>query len=206
MKLNNKKIVCVIGPSGSGKDLICSKIKQNYEVETIVPYTTRPIRKGEVEGKEYHFISKEKMELMKQKKLLIEKRDYNTNYGIWSYATGKEAIDLSMYNYIAPITWVTYEKFLNFFSLESLALMYIQVENGLRLERCLEREKNGNKQYEEMCRRYLSDAKDFTPELIEKYSPHILDNNNSLEKTLKQVDDYLMNELRFQRKKLRKFQ
>ena len=46
----------------------------------------------------------------------------------------------------------------------------------------------------------------FTPELIEKYSPHILDNNNSLEKTLKQVDDYLMNELRFQRKKLRKFQ
>ena len=90
--------------------------------------------------------------------------------------------------------------------MESLALMYIQVENGLRLERCLEREKNGNKQYEEMCRRYLSDAKDFTPELIEKYSPHILDNNNSLEKTLKQVDDYLMNELRFQRKKLRKFQ
>ena len=43
--------------------------------------------------------------------------------------------------------------------------IYIEVEDGLRLERALKRErKQASPKYEEMCRRFLADAKDFSEE------------------------------------------
>ena len=39
---------------------------------------------------------------------------------------------------------------------------YITVENGLRLQRAIDREKNQTEpHYDEVCRRYLADEKDF---------------------------------------------
>ena len=43
--------------------------------------------------------------------------------------------------------------------------IYIEVEDGIRLARALKRErKPGNHRYEEMCRRFLADQKDFSEE------------------------------------------
>ena len=52
-------IFCLMGKSSSGKDTLYQKIMQKKELhlEKIVPYTTRPIREGEQEGREYHFCS-----------------------------------------------------------------------------------------------------------------------------------------------------
>ena len=50
------RIYCVMGKSASGKDSIYHEVmKQEPELLPIVPYTTRPIRQGEIEGREYHF-------------------------------------------------------------------------------------------------------------------------------------------------------
>ena len=53
------KIYCLMGKSASGKDSIYKKIleKAPGRFKTIVSYTTRPIRSGETEGVEYHFVS-----------------------------------------------------------------------------------------------------------------------------------------------------
>lgn len=55
------KIVCLMGKSSSGKDTIYKKLlmQESVHLETIVPYTTRPIRAGEKEGVEYHFTDEE---------------------------------------------------------------------------------------------------------------------------------------------------
>ena len=49
------KIFCVMGKSASGKDTIYNKILQDDSLmlSRIIPYTTRPIRDGETQDKDY---------------------------------------------------------------------------------------------------------------------------------------------------------
>ncbi len=49
------------GPSGVGKNTIIKKLLTNHpdEMGRVVTYTTRPPRKNEVEGVQYHFVSRE---------------------------------------------------------------------------------------------------------------------------------------------------
>ena len=49
------KIFCVMGKSATGKDTIFQKLLDKLDLKRIIPYTTRPIRDGEVSGREYHF-------------------------------------------------------------------------------------------------------------------------------------------------------
>ncbi len=58
-------LVILSGVAGAGKDTIKKElIKRMKNVESLPSYTSRPIRKGDVEGGTYHFVSKEKFEEM----------------------------------------------------------------------------------------------------------------------------------------------
>ena len=74
------KIFFVLGKSCSGKDTIFRYLKNNKELnlKTIVGYTTRPMREGEQEGVEYHFVSREKLAEYRKQGKIIECRDYDT--------------------------------------------------------------------------------------------------------------------------------
>ena len=52
------KIFCLMGKSSTGKDTIYKMLRDEkaLQLQTIVPYTTRPIRAGETEGVEYHLL------------------------------------------------------------------------------------------------------------------------------------------------------
>ena len=52
-------IFYIMGKSSSGKDTLYRKINEGKKLglKNIISYTTRPIRKGEMEGREYHFVS-----------------------------------------------------------------------------------------------------------------------------------------------------
>lgn len=196
-----KKILFFIGPSGSGKDTYFARILNEYQVEPIILLTTRPMRDGEQDGREYHFVTKERMDLLEQKRALVERRDYNTQHGIWSYATGIQQIDLSKNNYLTPNTWEGYSKFLKYYSEEVLVPLYFELDDGVRLERCLAREKkSGNGKYAEMCRRYLADEQDFTKEMKDIYKPYIIDNNGTMNDTIEQLNDILVRKLEIPRK------
>ena len=105
------KIIFFIGPSSSGKDTFFSRCLEKYDINAITLLTTRPIRKGEKDGREYYFIDTERMNMLERKNELIERRYYKTKYGIWSYATGKQQIDLNHNNYLTPNAWEGYSKF-----------------------------------------------------------------------------------------------
>ena len=54
------RIFCLMGKSSSGKDTLYARLSEKLHFSTIVPYTTRPIREGEEEGREYTLLRKKK--------------------------------------------------------------------------------------------------------------------------------------------------
>ena len=165
------KIYCVMGRSSSGKDTVYKKLKEQYkEFRLIVPYTTRPIREGEKDGVEYYFVDPEQFRAMKEDGKVIESRSYNTKCGIWTYFTADDGqIDLSAADYLLIGTLVSYQALREYFGEEAIVPVYLEVEDGLRLARALERERRQEKpKYAEMCRRFLADEEDFSEENLIK--------------------------------------
>lgn len=83
-------LVVISSPSGAGKTTVCKKIlKRHPEYLYSVSFTTREKRKGEVEGKDYHFVEKEKFEKMIKRKEFAE---WACVYGDY-YGTSKKVIE-----------------------------------------------------------------------------------------------------------------
>jgi len=162
------RIFLLMGKSSSGKDSFFEALLNDSELnlKKIIPYTTRPIRAGEEEGKEYHFVSMEQSEELETQGKVIEERVYQTIHGPWKYMTVDDGqIDLRQADYIAIGTLDSYRKLSNFFGGKTVVPIYIYVETGERLQRALDRERNhANPKYAEMCRRFLADEKDFSDE------------------------------------------
>lgn len=165
-----RKLFLIMGKSASGKDTLYKDITQRFAdcLGTVVPYTTRPQRKGETEGVEYHFITEGQMSRMKRDGKVIESRCYQTVYGPWYYLTVDDGqIDLSKRSSILIVTPAAYEKLRDYFGAEHVIPLYIETDDGVRLERALKRERaQAEPKYEEMCRRFLADAKDFSEEVL----------------------------------------
>lgn len=166
------KIFFVLGKSCSGKDTIFQYLKEDkaLNLKTVVGYTTRPMREGETEGVEYHFVSEEKLQKMKDNGKVIECRDYNTVHGVWSYFTADDGqIDLGKDNYLYIGTLESYNDMVKYYGSDVVVPLYIEVESGERLERAVKRERMQREpKYAELCRRFLADEEDFQEENIEK--------------------------------------
>jgi guanylate kinase len=52
-------LLVVSGPSGSGKTTLCRRLADEGEARYSVSCTTRPARPGEINGRDYHFLSRE---------------------------------------------------------------------------------------------------------------------------------------------------
>ena len=164
------KIFVVMGKSASGKDTIFQELSKRLksEVKTFVGYTTRPIRSGEENGREYYFVDTETLKQLTKEGKVIECRNYNTVHGIWSYFTVDDGqIDLKHNDYIFIGTLEAYNQMKAYFGSEALSPIYVEVEPGERLKRALKREeKQEIPKYAELCRRYLADEEDFSDEKL----------------------------------------
>ena len=158
------KIFYLMGKSASGKDTIYKKVKEALpELKTIVIYTTRPIREGERDGVEYYFVDDKRLNELQQAGKVIELREYNTVHGIWKYFTADDGQFDGEDHLIAIGTLESYVQLKQYFGEEKLVPIYIEVEDGVRLERALARERQQKEpKYEELCRRFLADAADFS--------------------------------------------
>ena len=90
MKSHDNVMVILSSPSGAGKTTISKKIQQKHQSFKIsVSHTTRKPRKNEIDGIDYHFISKDKFkELIKERKFY----EYAEIFGNY-YGTLKENVD-----------------------------------------------------------------------------------------------------------------
>ena len=78
-----------------------------------------------------------------------------------------DQINLEHQNYLIIGTLESYLKIRDYFGKEKVVPIYIEVEDGERLSRALNRERmQESRKYEELCRRFLADAKDFSEEKL----------------------------------------
>ena len=89
-----KHLFYLCGKSASGKDTIYEELlkDESLQLRPLVPYTTRPIRAGEMEGQEYHFTDRETLRRLEKAGKVIEERTYETVCGLWTYFTVDDGI------------------------------------------------------------------------------------------------------------------
>lgn len=193
------KIYCVMGKSSSGKDSIYHEIMEKgaLGLKPIIPYTTRPIRDGEQDGREYHFCTEDTVQRLQDAGRIMELRAYNTVYGVWKYFTvDDERIDLSKNNYLYIVTLEGYTKIQEYFGADRVVPIYIEVEDGERLMRAIAREqKQDVPKYEEMCRRFLADSADFCDEKLVEAGVVRRFSNNDFVQTVREVTAYIADEI-----------
>lgn len=189
------KIVYLMGKSSTGKDTIYQRILQNnvFGLKRFVPYTTRPIRSNEKNGVEYFFTDEEGFKRLKEENRIIEDRAYDTFHGLWRYFTvNDEQLDLENNNYVYIGTLESYVNTKKYFGEEKVLPVLIELDDGIRLERALNREKKQeNPKYEEMCRRFLADSADFSEEKVKEAGIERRFYNQDLEECLREIQEYL---------------
>lgn len=189
------KIFYILGKSSAGKDTIYKRIRQQFEnsLKPVVLYTTRPIRDGEINGVTYHFVAEEEYENIKSSGKIIEERSYNTVHGLWRYFTVEEKdFSISDDNYLMIGVLSSYESIRDYYGSDKVFPIYIEVDDGIRLERALKREmKPENRKFTEMCRRFLADSEDFAEEKIENAGIKKRFNNIDLDICIKEIEEYI---------------
>ena len=189
------KIFCVMGKSASGKDTIYNKILQDDSLmlSRIIPYTTRPIRDGETQDKDYHFCNEEDVKRLSAQERIIELREYNTVYGVWKYFTGNDDdIDLRCNSYLTVGPLESYTKLRDYFGSDKVLPIYVEVEDGARLIRAIHREKGKQvPKIEEMSRRLLSAETDYTKEKKHKAGIPLRFINDDMDTVLAEISAYI---------------
>ncbi len=166
------KIYYMMGKSSSGKDTLLKELKEALpRLKSITPYTTRPRRDGERDGVEYFFVSEDTLSTYERQGRLIEQRAYNTVHGIWRYATVDDGqVDLKHADYLVIGTLESYGRIREYYGLDNVVPLYIEVEDGERLKRAIRREEvRQAPDYKELCRRFLADSEDYSEENLLRY-------------------------------------
>lgn len=189
------RIFYLMGKSSSGKDSFYKRLinDEKLGLKRIVMYTTRPIRAGEKDGEEYFFVDEEKLRALEAAGKVVERRSYDTIHGIWHYFTVcDERIDLAHENYVVIGTLESFVASKAYFGEEVLMPVYIEVDDGVRLQRALDRERmQDHPKYREMCRRYLADCEDFSEEKIKAAGIQKRFINDDFGRCLEEIQNYL---------------
>lgn len=174
-------IFVIVGRSGSGKSsierAICSK---RSDLKRIISDTTRPIRDGEVNGIDYHFIGKETFVKNVVKGCYVEYTSYND----WYYGINTERFNIKDGHYICVTNPTGYEQLKNKFKDQVVGIV-IHSNDKDRLLNYLHREENPD--CYECCRRYLADCEDFHAIEQDNSLYHVHNNMGYLQTTIKTI-------------------
>ena len=83
----------LIGKTASGKSSIAKILEMKHGFHRIVTTTSRPMRDGETQNIDYHFISEEEFLDKIENDYFIEYKSYDTSSGIWYYGTSYKSLD-----------------------------------------------------------------------------------------------------------------
>ena len=184
MMIENIMII-LSSPSGVGKTTITKKIQQKYQSFKIsVSHTTRLPRSNEVDGVDYHFVSREKF-----KKLINENKFYEyakifENY----YGTLKKNVDNTILHndIIFDIDWQGTKQLSKFNNLH-LIKIYLITDNKDELKhRLIKRNQNTKEEVEKRFKSFDEDVKHWND-----YDYIII--NKNLDVCFKQIENIILN-------------
>ena len=183
------KIICLIGKSGSGKSTIEQKLCSDLEINQVVSHTTRPPRKKELDGLDYHFVSDDYFEENKEE--FIEQRLYKTkgkdgSVQIWRYGVHEK--DVKEGTNLVILDPQGLEEFKKYFGKENIFTFYIHCSDTTRLIRMLFRGDGSNKL--EVMRRFAADEEDFK-DFIESRDYYKVSNENGIDSAVEEIEGVL---------------
>lgn len=143
-------MVILVGESASGKSTIEKSLTKHHGFQKIISYTSRPARSGEIDGIDYHFISKEKFEELQAKNFFAEVG----NYRGWLY--GSSVDDCKKDGVVAVLTPHGFRQMKKYKELDIFSF-YINIPRRDRMIKILQR----GDEIEECYRRSLSDVGQF---------------------------------------------
>ena len=166
---------------------------ERLHLRRVVPYTTRPMRSGETDGQTYVFCTEQQVADFEAAGKIIELRAYHTMYGIWKYFTADDGqICLAESDYLMIGTLEAYEQIRDYFGMDKVCPVYVEVDDGLRLQRALDRERAQDQpKYAEMCRRFLADEEDFSEENLERAGITKRFQNTDLDQVTQEIASYM---------------
>lgn len=181
------KIFCIVGKSCSGKDTFYSRILalEQPGLRPVTPYTTRPIRTGETDGQNYHFVTEDQLHQYEAENRVIEKREYHTTQGLWTYFTPRFELDAHR---LLITTLEGAEALMGYYGQAAVCVVCLHADDRTRLMRCIDREDcQENPNYVEVCRRFLADQEDFSEERLARFPRlYTIDTGAGIEECLEQ--------------------
>jgi len=179
-------LIILSSPSGVGKTTLTKKIQQKYKSFKIsVSHTTRPPRSNEIDGIDYHFVSKKKFEDLIKKDSFYEYAKIFGNY----YGTLKKNVDntLQSNNILFDIDWQGTKQLSRFNNLD-LIKIYLIADNKSELKkRLVKRNQNTKQEINKRFNSFEEDVKHW------KDYDYIIINKN-LEICFKQIEKVIFNE------------
>jgi len=187
MTHGTKNIMVILSsPSGVGKTTLTKKIQQKYgSFKISVSHTTRSPRSNEVDGIDYHFISKKDFEGLINKKKFYEHAKIFENY----YGTLKQNVDQTIINndIIFDIDWQG-TKQLSKYDYLNLVKIYLITNNKEELKkRLVKRNQNTIEEVEKRFSSFDDDIKHW------KDYDYIIINKN-LDVCFKQIENIILQE------------
>ena len=167
--MNDYNIIAIMGKAGSGKDTLLKALLQELTftniARPIISCTTRPIREGEVDGVDYHYLTKEQFTDQVLNGDMLEATVFNN----WCYGTSltnlsQNHLNIGVFN-PEGVEILRDNTHINLF------VIYIQADDKTRLLRQLNRE--GNPDCHEIVRRFGTDETDFNDEVINYIQPDL---------------------------------
>lgn len=172
-------MIVLVGESASGKSSIEKYLVETYGYKKIVSYTTRQPRDCEVDGVDYHFITEEKFNKLKEQEFFAETATYNN----WYYGTAKEDCTDDKIAVLTPHGLRQIEKIKDI----NVISFYINVPRRDRLIKILQRGDN----IEEAYRRNLSDVGQFDG--IEDEVNFVIDNIGYEKSIMEMAEEVMVN-------------
>ena len=176
-------MIVLVGKSGTGKDTIKKELMKR-EYKSVVTYTTRPPREGEIDGVAYHFISSDDFLRKLASGFFAEFTSYNVSTGdTWYYGTAKGDLTGDKVIIVNPSGLKA------LYGLSELNAVVFLIETGdvIRMQRLIER----GDDVEEIKRRIVTDDKDFLD--VHKFVDTVIVND---EESIEDIADVIVSRYR----------
>ena len=148
------EMIAICGKAGSGKDTIMNKVVAACpQLHEIVSCTTRPIREGEVDGINYHYMTGEQF----GEKVLAGEMLEASCFNDWFYGTAydslrSDCVNIGVFNPEGVDSVMAHKNI-------ELVVFYIEADDKIRVLRQLNREEHPD--VHEIIRRFGTDENDF---------------------------------------------
>lgn len=181
-------IIVLLGKMATGKDTVINIIRNKItNMPTLISHTTRPKRRGEINGKDYYFVDNKTFESMIERGEFIEFRSYRpANGDLWYYGLTKKEISDNALS-IVILDPIGYEALTSYFGNENVIGILLEANEETIYNRAVSR--NGDS-IEEINRRIEDDNIRFDKFKKKHLECHRVFNNN--DRDINDVVDEIM--------------